>query len=67
MNFCRRCGTKLAQKSYGVFECEKAHQIFLNAPATASIFFVSEDNEVMMAVRGVQTGTESNTSFFPQA
>jgi NAD+ diphosphatase len=54
MNFCRRCGTALTQKSEGVFECGNGHTLFSAAAPTAGIFFVNENNEVLMSVRGIE-------------
>jgi len=54
MNFCRRCGTKLTDKSDGAYVCENGHQLFAAAAPTVGIFFVTEDNQVLFAVRGIE-------------
>lgn len=53
MNFCRRCGAKLSQKSEGMFVCENSHTLFVNAAPAASVFFVRDD-QVLLSVRGVE-------------
>lgn len=54
LNFCRRCGTRLARQGEP-YVCENGHKLFASAPAAAGIFFVSEDNsEVMLSVRGIE-------------
>lgn len=54
MNFCRRCGTPLTDKTGGLFVCANDHKIFAAAFPTAGIFFVNDNNEVLLAVRGIE-------------
>lgn len=54
LNFCRRCGTRLARKGEP-YVCENGHMLFASAPAATGIFFVSDDNQhVMLSVRGIE-------------
>lgn len=54
MNFCRRCGTPLTHLQQHVYECENKHILFANASPTVGIFFVTEDNQVLLSVRGIE-------------
>ncbi len=54
MNFCRRCGARLTDKSGGMFICDNNHTLFINAAPCVGIFFVTDDNQVMVSVRGIE-------------
>lgn len=54
MNFCRRCGTSLTASELPAYTCEHGHTIFANAAPTTGIFFVTEDNQVHLSVRGIE-------------
>lgn len=54
MNFCRRCGAKLTAGSEGAYRCVKGHTLFANPAPAIGIFFVTSDNHVLLAVRGVE-------------
>lgn len=54
MNFCRRCGTKLAEVSKGVFRCQQEHTLFPNPAPTTGIFFITDTNDVLVSVRGIE-------------
>lgn len=54
MNYCRRCGTPLTSGSAGSFVCENNHTLYVNASPTAGVFFVDENSNVLLSVRGVE-------------
>lgn len=54
MNFCRRCGTKLTQRANGVFICANDHALYSNGAPTVGIFFITDDNQVLLSVRGIE-------------
>lgn len=54
MNFCRRCGSTLTFKTDGFYLCENDHRIYLNAAPCAGVFFLTEDNKVLLSVRGIE-------------
>lgn len=54
MNFCRRCGTKLTHTSGEAYVCENGHRLYTNAAPTAGIFFVTDDNQVLLTIRGIE-------------
>lgn len=54
MNFCRRCGTALTRVNSGMYRCENSHNLFTNAAPCVGIFFITEDNEVLLSVRGIE-------------
>lgn len=59
MNFCRRCGSPLAQDpdQSNAYNCEQGHTIYVNPAPVCGIFFVEPDNKhVLMSVRGVNPG-----------
>ena len=53
MNFCRRCGTELTKQNEGAFKCLNNHMLYINAAPAAGVFFVTDDNQLMMSVRGI--------------
>lgn len=53
MNFCRRCGAELTDRS-GVYVCVNEHTLYSNAAPATGIFFVTKENQVLLAVRGVE-------------
>ncbi len=57
MNFCRRCGARTTAVETPVFyKCDNGHNLFSSPSPTAGVFFVSEDLEVTLAVRGRDPG-----------
>jgi ADP-ribose pyrophosphatase YjhB (NUDIX family) len=56
MNFCRRCGAKLKLLSRDVYECEKGHTIFMNAPCGVGLVILNEKNEVLALRRALDPG-----------
>lgn len=54
MNFCRRCGTPLEHSEKHIYHCENGHTIFANCTPTAGVFFVTDSNEVLLSVRGIE-------------
>lgn len=54
MNFCRRCAAPLTHSENHVYTCTKGHVIFANSSPTTGIFFVTEDNQVLLSVRGIE-------------
>ena len=54
MNFCRRCGLALKHIENHIYECANKHILFANASPTVGIFFVTDDNQVLLSVRGIE-------------
>lgn len=54
MNFCRRCGTTLTQKDQTLFICDNGHKLYTNSAPTVGVFFVTENNELLLSVRGIE-------------
>lgn len=54
MNFCRRCGTLLNLDTSGAYRCEKGHVLYVNAAPAAGVFFVTQDNQILLSVRGIE-------------
>ena len=54
MNFCRRCGKPLDHLNDHVYKCKSGHTLFANASPTVGIFFLTEDNQVVLSVRGIE-------------
>lgn len=54
MNFCRRCGATLTHIEKHVYKCKQDHVIFANASPSTGIFFVTQDNQVVLSVRGIE-------------
>lgn len=54
MNFCRRCGSELTNKQNGLFVCKNGHNLFTNPAPCVGIFFLNENNEVLLSVRGIE-------------
>lgn len=50
-NFCRRCGEGLTKKSPAALDCPKGHTTFTAASPAVGVFFIGEDNRVLMSVR----------------
>lgn len=63
MNFCRRCGTKLAQKAEQFWQCARGHSTYLNASPTVGVFFVTDDKRVILSQRGIDPGKGMLDSF----
>jgi ADP-ribose pyrophosphatase YjhB (NUDIX family) len=56
MNFCRRCGAKLAHTNNHVFTCEKGHVIFANASPASCLWIINDKKEILVAVRAHEPG-----------
>lgn len=56
MNYCRRCGQTLTSTGKDEFRCTNNHLIFADPSPTVSLFFVDNDNNIMLAVRGEEPG-----------
>ncbi len=54
MNFCRRCGQTLTKINSHTFKCVGGHTIYANAAPTVGIFILTDKNEVMLSVRGIE-------------
>lgn len=54
MNFCRRCGAKLTAGSESAYRCSNGHTLYANPAPAIGIFFVTPDNRVLLAVRGIE-------------
>lgn len=63
MNFCRRCGTQITRKGPGIYVCERNHTLYSNAAPTAGVFFVTNNNELVLSVRGIEPFKGSLDSF----
>ncbi len=54
MNFCRRCRSPLQLQGGGSYLCSNGHVLFLNAAPCVGIFFVTEENDIYLSVRGIE-------------
>ncbi len=54
MNFCRRCGSPLTAGSEESYHCSNGHTLYANPAPAVGIFFVTPDNQVLLAVRGIE-------------
>lgn len=54
MNFCRRCGEALTASNDFAYKCKNDHSSYINASPTAGIFFVTDDNQVLLSRRGIE-------------
>ena len=63
MNYCRRCGKVLTKIDDHTYKCENGHMVFANPSPTVGVFFVDDDNNVMLAVRGEEPGKGMSDSF----
>ncbi len=54
MNYCRRCGTSLAQLDRHVYQCANGHIIFANCSPAVGVFLVTPDHQVIFSVRGIE-------------
>ncbi len=63
MNFCRRCGTRLTSTEGNVFKCEQGHTIYANASPCVGVFFLTQDNEVLLSARGIEPQAGALDSF----
>jgi NAD+ diphosphatase len=51
MNFCRRCGTKLALRTATEYRCQNNHRIFEGALPAIGCFLVNSKDEVLLVTR----------------
>ena len=54
MNFCRRCGAPLTNVENHVYKCANDHILFANANPTVGMFLITDDNKIVLAIRGVE-------------
>lgn len=54
MNFCRRCGSTLSQQSASYYICKNNHKLYVNAVPTTGTFFLTDDNHLLLSVRGIE-------------
>lgn len=47
INFCRRCGTPLEEKSTGFYQCKNLHDIFLSPAPTMGVLFLQGDSVLL--------------------
>lgn len=55
-NYCRRCGTQLEQKSNHFWKCKNGHSSYLNPSPASGVFFLTDDNEVVVSRRAIDPG-----------
>ncbi len=56
MNYCRRCGTPLTHQNDHVYKCANGHILFANASPAAGVWLINQNNEVLVAIRGIDPG-----------
>jgi NAD+ diphosphatase len=54
MNFCRRCGSPLKHDTKHIYRCEQGHVLYANCSPSAGVFLITENDEVLLAVRGIE-------------
>lgn len=54
MTYCRRCGSGFNDTTNHVFICANGHTIYANASPTVGIFFLTNDNQVLVSRRGIE-------------
>ncbi len=54
MKFCRRCGTELSWNDAGFYTCANNHTLYKNAVPCAGIFFLTDDDHILLSVRGIE-------------
>ena len=54
LNFCRRCGKPLKNSGGHVYQCADGHTIFANSAPSVGVFFLTDDNQVILSVRGIE-------------
>lgn len=55
-NFCRRCGEAVEQKSIHHWKCPNNHSTYLNPAPASGVFFLTENNEVIISRRAIDPG-----------
>ena len=55
LNFCRRCGTRLTRNGEP-YMCENGHKLYAAAAPTVGVFFINDNKEVLLSVRGIEPG-----------
>lgn len=63
LNYCRRCGSKLTQKTNTLYLCGSQHSIFLNPSPTVGVFFIDDKNNVILSRRGIEPNKNMLDSF----
>lgn len=56
INFCCRCGEKLALVNNSSWRCANSHSTFLSPTPTAGVFLLNNRSEVVLSRRGIQPG-----------
>lgn len=54
MNFCRRCGAALEYIDESAYRCTNQHMLFVNSAPCVGVFFVTDDKQVLLSVRGIE-------------
>lgn len=54
MNFCRRCGAQLEHVSDSAYKCANQHMLFTNPAPCVGVFFITDDNKILLSVRGIE-------------
>lgn len=54
MNYCRRCGKPLSNTSGHIYRCKDGHTIFANNSPAVGVFFLTDDQQVLLSVRGIE-------------
>ena len=54
MNFCRRCGAQLGYINDSTYKCTNQHMLFTNPAPCVGVFFVTDNNEILLSVRGIE-------------
>ena len=55
-NYCRRCGEPLQQKAEHFWKCQNSHTSFLNPAPACGVFFITDDNQVVVSRRAIDPG-----------
>jgi NAD+ diphosphatase len=63
MNFCRRCGSELKNEVAGIYKCKNGHSLYSNPAPTVGVFFVTDDDNVLLSIRGREPNIGDLDSF----
>lgn len=56
MNFCRRCGSPLANKKDHIFVCQNSHTIYANSSPAVALILFNQANEIAVLTRAIEPG-----------
>lgn len=62
-NYCRRCGKPLNHVEMDAYVCSDGHKTFDNPAPTVGVFFVTDDNNILMSERGIEPNKGMLDSF----